>query len=343
MKVLMAILFGTLFSAFFGYLLVHFKWDLLFNRWLNNKKEDWEGKFKRLVKIEALRMGAIFRRYSESKSSNYEENKNARKKNIQNMDKESQRILEGWNSFDSKTLKDITHYFKENGRLNLRGISLKVHMREVLSRKDYQKLKGIHLRKYLLGKLYLSILRSELMRGKNVNELIKLNEKVDFHKGLLLVYLLKCGGNEKNLREQLVKSSHILFIRLKSFPHSKHEDIDREMVTVYMSVRNIYNSIRNEARKQQKFEDEYIYTKNQSKQKKFTGSALNPLKYQDALKIMELSRVIDLNSLKKSYKKLAMKHHPDRMKAEGLSHEKKTHERFVKINAAFETLSRRHS
>jgi DnaJ like chaperone protein len=55
-----------------------------------------------------------------------------------------------------------------------------------------------------------------------------------------------------------------------------------------------------------------------------------------AFKVLGLEKGVSIEQVKSSYRKLAMIHHPDKFSTESEAQQKIAHERFVKINDAYE-------
>ena len=58
--------------------------------------------------------------------------------------------------------------------------------------------------------------------------------------------------------------------------------------------------------------------------------------FKIALKVLNLKKGAIIKEAKLAYRKLAMLHHPDKFSSENEMQQKIAHERFVKINEAYE-------
>jgi len=82
----------------------------------------------------------------------------------------------------------------------------------------------------------------------------------------------------------------------------------------------------------------YEYKNKQENDKKKATSNVNPssVLFEIALKVLNLKKGATIKEAKSAYRKLAMLHHPDKFSSENEMQQKIAHERFVKINEAYE-------
>ncbi|MBT7609486.1 MAG: J domain-containing protein [Bacteriovoracaceae bacterium] len=339
-KMLLAVLGGFILSFFMASLLVKINWTRFLYDLVYKNCENWERSFNKMIRFETLKLGNLIRSNPFTPQSVKKEKqiyKNTAK------DKLAQKIKEQWYSCDSKTLNSIRHHLKDQGHLDISGLPIKMLIKEIIVQENYNHIKGNKLSEHLLSKLYIKTLKEEILRESDLNERIKLNEDINLHNAVILLYIHKLGASEKVYREQLITSPKSLILRLKSFSVSQLDIIDREILLKHTTIKSFYNYLKMAARKQKKFETDFFIRKEKAKNKENykSKSNLTPAKVQDALKILEMSRIVDLNSLKKNYKKMAMRYHPDRIGSESESESKVAHEKFVNINNAYQTLTKK--
>jgi len=63
-------------------------------------------------------------------------------------------------------------------------------------------------------------------------------------------------------------------------------------------------------------------------------------KLEDAYKVLEISPEATDEEVKKAYKKMALKHHPDRVESLGADVKKAAEEKFKAISVAYETIKK---
>lgn len=354
---LLAVIIGSIISVCIGYLYTQSKWGDHLYQFLRNKNNDWEKVFNSMILREQMRLGSLFKR-SFGKKEKPDARRNGSQslyEGLENHPRESLKIIDSWFQSDKKAVSRMTEVLKNHGKIRSSNIPIKMYMREVVLDKQYKHLKGQKMLNHMMAQVYMRCIRAELLQGKDLSLFIRLNEDVNIHRGVLAVFLMKSGGGEKTCRQQVYQNSTSALARIKSSSIGKLDNIEKELVSNYSDVKSLFSHFRIEARKQKTFENEFAnkqksqsksQQKSSSKQKSQQGSSrpgqiLNPNKVPDALKILEMSRVIDLNSLKKKYRKMAMDHHPDRIKAQNPKEEKLAHEQFVRINSAFQTLSKK--
>ena len=71
--------------------------------------------------------------------------------------------------------------------------------------------------------------------------------------------------------------------------------------------------------------------------------SLKAMHYQDtesAYKILEIEGAASDDEVKKAYRKMAMKYHPDKVRGLGEQHEKSANEKFIKVQDAYEQIKK---
>ena len=71
--------------------------------------------------------------------------------------------------------------------------------------------------------------------------------------------------------------------------------------------------------------------------------SLKAMHYQDtesAFKILEIDSTASDDEVKKAYRKMAMKYHPDKVRGLGEQHEKSANEKFIKVQEAYEQIKK---
>ena len=345
---LIAVILGTILSIFIAHMIVNYQWGEEIFKVFKSKQKDWEAAFNGMIMREQMRLGNLIKKGfgPQTKPDARKNGSESLYNGLESLDRESLNIIDAWFTSNNKTVRKVNQTLNEDGKLNTTNIPVKLYMREIVLKKTYSHLKGNKLQQYLISRVYLRAIREEIKQRDSIYSSMKLNENIDMQKGILLSYLLKGGGAEKSCRQQILKSISLSISMLKGFPETKKDSIEREIINLHSSVKSLFIQFRLEARKQSKYESEFQKEQTHKKSKSSSSSQqkktiLNPQKVQDALQILEMSRVIDLNSLKKKYRKMAMEHHPDRINKEPLSAQKQAHEKFVKINSAFQTLSKK--
>jgi hypothetical protein len=339
---LLSIVLGSIFSVVMAHVMVNYNWSRIFLRFFNRNKSSWEKVFDNMIKFETLRLGNLIKR--NPFRAKKRETSNKKQTDNTSVDRESQKLLETWYCCEAKTLRNIQHIFKQQGHINILGLPIKMHMRDIISGDDCKEIKASKLNEYLLAKLYLRTIRDEILRGNSLNNMAKLNEQIDFNNSVILLYILKCGGSEKSCREQMIKSPKALSLRLKNYSVTKFENIERELLISFQTLKPLFSYIRNEGRKQNKFAQDYLEKQKKSQNKKNnskTDKKKTSSHTQEALDILEMSCIVDLKTLKKNYKHMAMKHHPDRQDHNSQKEQQVAHDKFVKINNAYHILSKK--
>jgi DnaJ like chaperone protein len=59
-----------------------------------------------------------------------------------------------------------------------------------------------------------------------------------------------------------------------------------------------------------------------------------------AFKILEIESTATDDEVKKAYRKMAMKYHPDKVRGLGEQHEKSANEKFLKVQEAYEQIKK---
>ncbi|MFM7728830.1 MAG: DnaJ domain-containing protein, partial [Flavobacteriales bacterium] len=71
--------------------------------------------------------------------------------------------------------------------------------------------------------------------------------------------------------------------------------------------------------------------------------SLKAMYYKDsesAYKILEIESTCTDEEVKKAYRRMAMKYHPDKVRGLGEQHEKAANEKFIKVQEAYETIKK---
>jgi DnaJ like chaperone protein len=61
---------------------------------------------------------------------------------------------------------------------------------------------------------------------------------------------------------------------------------------------------------------------------------------KDYYEILGVARGADESEIKKAYRKMAMKYHPDKVRGLGEQHEKSANEKFIKVQDAYEQIKK---
>lgn len=174
----------------------------------------------------------------------------------------------------------------------------------------------------------------------NFRENVKDNPR-DRDLGLMGIYLGKCGLSDQQLNGYWKESPKSITLKFKARPAGQLFKVERELAFQFKSLMTLDKKIQQWIDKNQNYENKRSENQKRKEPKGNSYSRilrLNPDKVPDALEIFEIKSVSNQSSLKKQYRKLALKFHPDR--ADGESKEL-AHKKFVQLQKAYETLKKK--
>jgi curved DNA-binding protein CbpA len=162
--------------------------------------------------------------------------------------------------------------------------------------------------------------------------------KEDHDYALMGYYLSKCGISDKQLHEYWKKNKNSLYLKFKARSLTQALKVEQELAYQFKKISVLEKNILSFKLRIENYSPKSSKQNNKKQQKtKEKPQNLNPDKYQDALKIFDISSISSKSSLKKQYRKLAMQYHPDRVEG---SDKAKAHKEFVQIQKAYETLQK---
>lgn len=155
---------------------------------------------------------------------------------------------------------------------------------------------------------------------------------------LMGIYLSKCGVSEQQLHRYWKQNKNSIKLKFKARSDHQLWRVEKELSYQYMRVHSLEKQIKTWVEKMEKeFSQGQKQKQKQGPSTKSNILRLNPEKYQDALKIFEIQNISSKSSLKKQYRKLALKFHPDRAER---GEKALAHKNFVQVQKAYETLQK---
>ena len=301
----------------------------LINKFYSYEK-DWDHSFRRLVQIEEIRLGGLLR-----SSSYYSSNQaKPRVRIIDQIEKKYEKVswFRSWFRPRKENLNRVRNTLLEKGRLRIESREIKVLIREFIVLDKFPTKNEGQFLNSLLVFIYINKLRDRFLEGNSM-----IPEFGFKREGAGIYLLLKSGASEEFLQKKAKKSLKGLRQKIRMM----NLNFIWPLLARNKTIKELYAEVLGCSNRFDAFEDAQEKEKKQKKQKKkqeqssSNEETLNPGRYQDALEIMEMSRVIDLGALKKKYKRKAMEHHPDRCEEDD---KEIAHLKFLEIKEAYETL-----
>ncbi len=220
------------------------------------------------------------------------------------------------------------------------------------------KLKDFFLTISLARNFYEDARRKNLSVLKVLESSRRYSEEV-LIQSVMLIFVIRAGASERRVFEQTFNQKSFLKNRfnaltddqikkailsiskihtrsplgLKSMYSLVKAQINRydEFVKVYVKEKRAEQEKKQRQKKRKQSKESYSYSSRSS-----SSSYKDP--YQKYYDLLECHPSDNLSKIKKSYHKLAMKFHPDRLKLESPIEQQKAHEKFTQIKEAFEKI-----
>lgn len=194
-------------------------------------------------------------------------------------------------------------------------------------------------------------------KSSTVIKILESNRRFDkstIYNAIIQLFLIRAGASEKRVFEQSFSQKHFLNQKLNTL---NEDQVRKAILSIAKSssrkplgIKGVYSLIKSQINRYDYFVKEHVkkkraeQSKKKSERSQSTNSSSNSRSsstsyvdpYDKYYDLLGVSPTDSLAKIKKSYHKLAMKHHPDRLQNLSEAGKKAAHDKFTKIKEAFE-------